>query len=460
MSKFGFLGHIFNRRTAIVIPIILGVAAFWFMKGKRADPLALPVQEVARTLRVIEVPQVPLVPRVVGYGVAQAADRWSAVAQVKGRIVDVHPELKAGAILKEGELVLKIDPTEFEIRIAQLEAEIAEIESQQARLKAQKENLQASLKIEEDSLELAKKDLERLKSLRTGNTITESELESKQREVLAQEQSVQNITNSLNVLPAEAKSLDALLAAKQAGLKLAQLDLDYTTIRAPFDCRARELALEIGQFLTVGQMLFEADGIGVTEIEAQFPINQARTLLNPNEVITDPKLLGLERIRKIFNVDVEVRMESGDFVVSWPGRFDRVREQLDVQTRTVQIVVAVDKPYENVMPGKRPPLAPGMFCEVELRAQPRTGQIVIPRTAIHNGTVYLINKDNRLEVRDVDISFSQGGFACLSDGVMPGDRLIVSDPTPAVEGMLVDPVEDDEALKVLISEAVGEVPLQ
>ena len=460
MSSFSALLRVFNRRTAIALPILAGIAILWFMKGKRTDPVALPLQEVARTLRVIEVPQVALVPRVVGYGVAQAADRWLAVAQVKGRIVQVHPELKAGSILRANEEVLQIDPTEYEIRIAQLQAEIAEIKSQQARLTAEEENLRASLKIEEDSLSLAERDLTRLQSLRAGNTVTASEVESKEREVLKQRQSVQNITNSLNTLPAESESLAATLAAKQATLKLAQLDLDYTKIKAPFDCRVGDLALEVGQFLSVGQSLFEAYGIDVTEVEAQFPINQARTLLNPADAIQDANQLSMERMRRIFDVDVEVRLESGDFIVTWPARFDRVREQLDLQTRTVRIVVAVDKPYENIIPGQRPPLSPGMFCEVELRAKPRTGQVVIPRTAIQNNKVYLLNKENRLEIRNVELAFSQGGLACLKTGLTPGERLIVSDPTPAVEGMLVEPVEDAKALQALLAESTGEVPLQ
>ena len=430
------------------------------MKGKRTDPQPRPIEEVARTLRVIEVPQVDLVPRVVGYGVARAADRWSAVAQVKGRIIEVHPELKSGSILRKGEIVLQIDPTEYKIRIAQLEAEIADLKAQQARVKAEEDNLKASLKIEEDSLKLAEKEVARLRSLTASNSVTRSELEANERELLAQRQSVQNIKNSLNVIPTERESLTATLTAKQASLKLAHLDLDYTTIHAPFDCRMGEMMLEVGQFLAAGQSLLEAYGIGVTEVEAQFPINQTRTLLVPGEKAIDFSEPAMETMRKVFNVDVEVRMESGDFLVTWPARFDRIREQLDLQTRTVRIVVAVDKPFEKIVPGERPPLAPGMFCEVELRAQPRTGQVVIPRTSLDHGQVYVVNTDDRLEIRDVEVAFSQGGLTCLKSGLVPGDRIIVSDPTPAIAGMLIDPVVDEEALQTLVLEAKAEVPLQ
>ena len=164
----------------------------------------------------------------------------------------------------------------------------------------------------------------------------------------------------------------------------------------------------------------------------------------------------METMRKVFDVDVVVRLRSGDFQVEWQGRFDRVRERLDIQTRTVRIVVAVDKPYENVIPGERPPLAPGMFCEVELRGKPRTGQIVIPRTAVRDGHVYLIDRNNRLVRREVEVAFSQGGFTCVAAGLSPGERLVISDPTPAIEGMLVEAVVDAEAEASLVSTATGE----
>ena len=325
-SSPSLLWRVVNRRTLAILPVVLGAFVLWTMKSRRAEPKPEPLSEVARQLRIIEVPQVALVPRVVGFGLAQAADRWSAVAQVKGRITAVHPELKAGSILKADEIVLQINRTEYELRIAQLHAEIAELTAQQARLTAEEENLKASLAIEKDSLTLAERDLARLQSLTTGNTVTESEVERQQREVLAQRQSVQNLKNSLNVLPAEQQSLAESLKAKQAGLDLAELDLSYATIKAPFDCRIGDLALEVGQFLTAGQSLFEAYGIATTEVEAQLPINQARTLLDPTSTAGQPLEIDMKTIRKIFDVDVEVRMESGDFRVAWPARFDRIRE--------------------------------------------------------------------------------------------------------------------------------------
>ena len=464
MAKLSILKSSHWRKLLILPPILVGAALLAFMVRGRSGPEQVEIAEEVRTLRVIQVPMVDVVPRVVGYGTAQPADVWTAVAEVRGRVVEVHPELKAGAIIRQGDVILRIDPQEYEFQIAQLEAEIAQVRSQQAELKAEEANLRASIKIEKASLELAERDLERLESLSQTASVSESEVDEQRRAVLTQRQSVQSLQNSLRDLPARQEALTATLAARQASLERARLDLDRTVIKTPLDCRLRELAIEQGQVLVAGQVLFEAYGLDVMEVEAQLPIDQARNLMPKTGQTYSASLISsleaMSIMRKIFDVSAIVRMRTGDFVVEWPGRFDRVREQLDTSTRTVQIVIAVDKPFDNVIPGTRPPLAPGMFCEVELRGKPQPDRIAIPRSAIRGDHVYVVNAENRLERRTIQIAFSQGGVACLESGLASGDKLVVSDPTPAIEGMLVDPVLDEQIAQATIADATAQARLE
>ena len=160
-------------------------------------------------------------------------------------------------------------------------------------------------------------------------------------------------------------------------------------------------------------------------------------------------------IPEAYKFGVTIRFQSGDAIAEWEGRVDRLREELDTQTRTVGIVVAVDKPYEKMVPGVRPPLVRGMFCEVELRGSVHKGRVVIPRSTLHDGHVYVLDSDKRLHRRHVEIDFAQANFVALQSGLDIGDTLVVSDPTPAIEGMLVDPVHDTELLHALVQEASG-----
>ena len=97
-----------------------------------------------------------------------------------------------------------------------------------------------------------------------------------------------------------------------------------------------------------------------------------------------------------------------------------------------------------------------MFCEVELRGAFRTDQFVVPRTCVRDGAVYLVNYKNRLVRRPVTLVFSQGAMSVVATGLEAGERLIVSDPTPAVEGMLVNPTPDIAIAERLVAEAAGE----
>lgn len=296
--------------------------------------------------------------------------------------------------------------------------------------------------------------------MRASNAVAESEFEATSRVVLSQQQSVQSLRSSLKILPAQRNALTASLDAKLAALGQAQLDLDRTVLKTPFDCRLGDVSLVEGQFVAAGQSLFEAYGSAVTEVEAQMPIDQVRTLLSPSEGPLDLTRDAMQAIRAVFDVEAIVRLRTGDFVVEWVGRFDRIREELDLQTRTLRVVIAVDRPYDNIVPGERPPLSPGMFCEVELRGAPRPDMVVVPRTSVRDSAVYLVNRENRLERRPVEIAFSQGGFSVIAKGLSGGESLIVSDPTPAIEGMLVKPTLDDQIRANLVTEAAGEGELR
>lgn len=449
-----------NRRLLILPPILLGAAILFFVVSQRNTPQQEAIPEASRPLLVIEVPQTTVVPRVLGFGNARPGDIWSAISEVKGRVVETHAELTAGSIIHQDEIVVRIDPTEYELKIAQLRAEVAQIEAQQAELITQQQNFQDSLAIEAESLRLAERELQRLQRLRATDSVTESEFEQTSRNVLSQQQSVQSLRSSLNVLPSQQQALAASFESRKAALAQAELDLQRTTIKAPFDCRLSDVSLEKGQFVAAGQALFDAYGAAVTEVEAQMPIDQLRKLLNGNDVAIDVTAVAMQSVREIFNVQSIVRLRTGDFVVEWQGRFDRIREQLDLQTRTLRVVIAVDRPYENVIPGKRPPLAPGMFCEVELRGAARTGALIVPRTSVREGAVYLVNEENRLQRRPVQVAFSQGGISVIEEGLDGGERLVVSDPTPAIEGMLIEPTIDAEIRTRLISEAAGEGDLR
>lgn len=441
-------------KLLFIPPVVVGAVILAILIQNRLPPQREPEQEVARVLRVIKAPLQAIVPRAIGYGTAEPGNIWQAIAEVKGRVIEVHPDLSAGSIIKKDSVVLKIDPAEYELAVAQLNATISQTVAQLDELAVKKTNDQASLTIERDSLSLAESELERLRGLFERNAISTSEIEQQQRNVLLQRQKVQSLTNSLNLFPSTTKSIEANLAVQQAKLQQAKLDQQKTVLRAPFDCRIGPVFIEVDQFLATGQTLFEAHNVDSIEVEAHVAPQYVRKLLqNPNN--GQPLDLNMRTMREVFKIDAIVRYKYGDREIEWPARFERVRENIDPETRTLGIVFAIDDPYTRAIPGQRPPPVRGTFCEVELRSQKQIEQVIIPRTALHDGHVYLVDGDQRLLRRAVEVSFAQSGFVAIKAGLQENDIVVVSDPTPAVEGMLVKAVHDDDLRQRLIDAAAG-----
>ena len=135
-------------------------------------------------------------------------------------------------------------------------------------------------------------------------------------------------------------------------------------------------------------------------------------------------------------------------------------DTVDPRTRTVGVIVAVDNPYRQAIAGERPPLVKNMYVEVEVRGRPRPGAVVIPRGALYGREVRIADTENRLRIREVEVDFIQTNFVVVASGLEAGERVVVTDLPFAADGMRLAPVDDEEARAALVSEAVGDTPVQ
>lgn len=427
-------------KLLVLPPLILAVAVFVWAAKSKAPPAKADLGEPTWKVRVVEVPSVTLVPEVVGHGTVQPERVWDAVAEVAGQVIETHERLRNGSILPAGSLLLRIDPATYELELAQLEAELAE-------LVAREQNARASLTIDQGNVALAEKDLARQQGLATRGNTSESQVDRAEQAMLTLRQAVQSQKNILALVPAQRRLLEARIAQ-------ARLDLDNTTIRAPFDLRIANLQVEESQYVATGATLLEGDAIDRVEIVAQVsPAHMRALLMNQQVVDATTRVVG-EDLPDLFGLDPVVRLDMGNTHATWPGRFVRMSDTVDPKTRTVGVVVAVDDPYKNVQPRLRPPLVKGMFVEVLLRGRPQPNRIIVPRSAIRGGSVYVVDDESRLEIRPVDVLFAQDSVSVIGDGLNAGETLVVSDLMPVVEGMLLDPVIDPKVTDDLVAVSV------
>ena len=96
-----------------------------------------------------------------------------------------------------------------------------------------------------------------------------------------------------------------------------------------------------------------------------------------------------------------------------------------------------------------------MFVEIEIRARAIANTIVVPRSALHDGKLYMVGAEKRLDIRPVKTGLFQGDIAVVSEGVEPGDQIVVTDLIPAIAGMLLRPQADEAVMANLKAAAAG-----
>ncbi len=468
------------RKLMFLPPVALGAAALVFAVVGKQPPAQAPAREQARLVRVIDVQALPVVPRITGYGSVVPGRVFEAVAQVAGKVDYVAPGFEKGEILQKGARVIGISKLDYELAIREATANIRATEAKLGELEMTRQNTQASLEIEKRVLAIRQRELERKAKLARRQVVSDATLDAERRGFLAQRKIVQELENALRLIPTQIAAQKAALAVHRARLENAKLNLRRTDITLPFDARVASKSVEVTQFVAVGQKLGRFDGMKTAEIEVQIPqialrrfmraVAQVRAAQGAEEGgkrtvrgqgqgkdgvphgITAQTIPRLARAAGVHAI-VRPRFAEGD--VSWRGRLVRISDSIDAKTRTVGVIVAVDDVYAQARPGQRPPLIKGMFVEVELRARALAPRPVLPRSALHNGRVYVVNRQDRLEIRRLRPAFVQGDIAVIAEGLAAGEKVVVSDLTPAIAGQLLKTVEDRPLTARLVRSATG-----
>ncbi len=452
-------------QSFIFLPLIIGAAvAFVVMQIKSKAP----VEHVKRTypVKAVEVmiaKKIPFRTRAMAFGNVEPRRVLKAKAEVSGKVSYIHPDLRKGASLKKGTLVLRIEPTTFKLSLNQNKAGLAGSQSSLAQLKTEEQNTRRALNLAQKNLNVGIKEFNRIKSIWDKRLISRSTLDKEEQKVLSLRQQVQDIQGKLASYKSRKAATRAQINQSKSQVNQSKETLGKTEIRMPFDARIGTVSIEKGEFTPAGGILFEALGLQAVEITAQLSTRQFRPLIvgltgeRKNSInLRDPQ--NLQRALSKMHLEARVRL-VGDLSESalWKGKLVRLSESIDPVRDTLGLIIEVDQPYEDVIPGERPPLLKGMYTSVELFS-PARKQFVLPRKALHQGRVYIATEDNKLTIRPVKTLFLQGNLVVLSHqdaGIKEGEKIIISDVIPVMEAMPVKPIIAKQYQKELALKALG-----
>ncbi|MDH4025502.1 MAG: efflux RND transporter periplasmic adaptor subunit [Desulfuromonadales bacterium] len=327
-----------------------------------------------------------------GTGSAQSRYEVSITPQVKGRVSKLAPQMVAGGTFQKGELLFAIEDVDYQLAIAHAQATLAQAELELLR----NENL----------ADLARKEWHSLNS--------ESDLEP----------------NPLVVYEPQLKSARALRDAAQANVKQAELNLERTRVFAPFDCYVRSEQLEIGQFLNVGAPVATVAGIDQIEIVVPLPLEEIVWIQVPRKGTKQRGSLA------------KVELQSGGRTFHWQGEITRSLGEIDPRNRMARVVITVNDPFteDTEKANLLNDLLPGMFVNVQILGEELSDIISVPRGAMHdNDTIWVIDDENRLHIREVDILRRERDEVLIRSGLDANEKIVLTNLSGAAEGMLLRP---------------------
>lgn len=378
--------------VAPVLIILAGVATMQMLESGKPKPEKK--TEAVRPLSVyVEYAKQSDVSLLVStQGEVSARTEVNLVAQVAGKIESISSEFTEGGIVSSDVALINIEDTDYQLALAQAQAAVAEAEV----------GVQEALA----TANVARKQLQ--------NPAKASPLALKKPQV------------------AQAK---ARLEAARASLAQAELNLQRTKISLPFNGRVIEKNVDIGQYVTPGSSLGRAFSTDIVEVRVPFDDDELASLDLPIGYVAENEA----PLRVNLSATVAGKIQN------WQGELVRLDAAVDSNTRTVYGQVVVKSPYQDNVSENGMPLAVGLYVQAEIQGRRINGATVIPRDALRAGNnVFVIDADERLDIRQVNVVHSSSEQAIIGDGIQADEKVIVSSIRNPIPGMRLSPLESSE----------------
>ncbi|MBX3707798.1 MAG: efflux RND transporter periplasmic adaptor subunit [Pseudomonadales bacterium] len=387
----------------VVVPLLIvvagfGLAALLIATGPRIEhgtPGSL-----EPLVRVQTVTPRPVQMRASTHGTVVPRTESELVAEVAGRVVEISPQLVAGGFFAKGERLLRIDPLDYEFALEQARAGAARAESE----------------------------------LANARRAHERQVELRNRQMTSDAQ-VDDAVNRLRLAEASLREATARVA-------LARRDLERTTLLAPYDGRVRVKRVDLGQFVGRGGSIATIYATDYAEVRLPIHDGELRFLDIP---------LGSAALPHPVTVELTADFAGGTH--TWRGEVVRSEGEIDAGTRMIHLVARVPAPYAGSDTGNEAgndasaPLAVGLFVRAEILGRTVDDVIALPRAALRGNSdqVYVVDAENRLRFRNVEVLRVVDEQAFINGGLAPGERVCISSLGNALDGMPVRIVSADTA---------------
>jgi len=382
------VAHLVGFLFKVVIPIVILVAALGLAKYQMDTSRKARRQKPSRQAKLVTVlpaERTDIRTTVYAMGTVLPAQQVTLAPQVSGRIVALGPNVIPGGLVKADESLVVIDSRDYEFAIQQRGQDVAQA--------------QLNLKLEQGNQAVAKAEYNLL------------------GELVSQED------RNLVLREPHLKRAEAALEAAKATLGQAVLNRDRCTIGAPFNGIVQEKLADVGATVSPSSRLLTLVGTDEYWIEVLVPVNELQWIDIPGEKPDDGSLV---RVYDKSQWGPETYRE---------GRVIRLLPNLETAGRMARVLVRVMDPLSLSSPG-RPNLLIGSFVRLEIVGRMLSSIIPVSRDHLRDGDrVWIMNGQDRLEIRPVQIAFRDKFTVYVRDGLEVGERIVVTDIGAPVDDM-------------------------
>jgi len=392
-----------TRKKQIIIPIVILIAGILLFVG--FSSMKKPPEEKAKVdntpiVAVEEVSVAPMILHVDSYGIIKPKYETELVAQVSGQIVELSEAFVRGGFVEKGQLLARIDPSDYEAALIDAEASLA--------------SAKAALEQERAQGKVAEQEWKRI----TNASPTELSLRKPQ---LAQEL--------------------ARVKAAQASVLRAKRNLERTELKAPYDAMIEERNIGLGAFVGTGSRVGKLLGTATAEVRLPVADNQLQFLENQGQKA------------KVNLVGTFAGVET-----TWQAEIVRNEGVIDNKSRMSYLVAEVKDPYALSANDEKTPLRFGSYVNAEVLGLELAQATSFPRYLVNNNRVAILDEESKLHYVDINIVRQDGANVIVSKGLAHGDRLIVSALDYPVDGMqLALPSEEVEATEPESEESATQI---
>jgi membrane fusion protein (multidrug efflux system) len=348
---------------------------------------------------------------------------------VRGRVEGYIEKwlFRPGQEVRAGDALYVLDTRPSEAAVEQAKGNLAQSEAdlEFARKQVALQQAEANLAVTEANLLKAQQDYDRLAPLVKEDAAAKQELDSAVAALHSAEANLKasqaNVEQTRLSTRTQIDSTQGKVEALRGALRTNTLNLEYGTIRAPISGLIGDTLVPVGGLVTPTSQQPLTTIVPLDPIWIRFKV-------------TEPQYLAFKKRGNLTQSSLTLVLADNSEFPS-RGRVENTVNQVDPKTGTLELQASFPNPQHTLLPGQ--------FGKVRLETELRKNVILVPQRAIQQlqnmQTVYTVGPGNKVELRPVTTAERTGESWIVTQGLKPGDRVIVEGTLRVRPGMVVSP---------------------